>query len=88
VYLFGNQGVNIFDMFMITNKLDQLTPRELAVFSHLTKGLLYKEIAEELGVGMDTIKKHCKNIYVKLGVRNRTEATMLGNEVSKVFTNN
>jgi DNA-binding NarL/FixJ family response regulator len=88
VYLFGNQVVNIFDMFMITNKLKQLTPRELAVFNHLTKGLLYKEIAEELGVGMDTIKKHCKNIYIKLAVRNRTEATMLGNAVSKAFTNN
>ncbi len=75
-------------MFMITNKLDQLTPRELDVFNHLTKGLLYKEIAGELGVGMDTVKKHCKNIYLKLAVRNRTEATMLGNSLSKTLIEN
>jgi DNA-binding NarL/FixJ family response regulator len=75
-------------MFMITNKLKQLTHRELAVFNLLTTGLLYKEIANELGVGMDTIKKHCKNIYIKLSVRNRTEATMLGNEMAKIFMNN
>jgi DNA-binding NarL/FixJ family response regulator len=88
LYLFGNQVVNIFNMFMITNKLDQLTPRERAVFNLLITGLLYKEIADDLGVGMDTVKKHCKNIYIKLAVRNRTEATMLGNAVSKTFTNN
>jgi two-component system, NarL family, response regulator LiaR len=88
VYLFGNQVVNIFNMFMITNKLDQLTPRERAVFNHLIQGLLYKEIAVKLSIGMDTVKKHCKNIYIKLGVRNRTEATMLGHEISTAFTNN
>jgi two-component system, NarL family, response regulator LiaR len=88
VYLFGNQVVNIFNMFMITNKLDQLTPRERAVFNHLIQGLLYKEIAVKLSIGMDTVKKHCKNIYIKLGVINRTEATMLGHEISKAFTNN
>ncbi len=75
-------------MFMITNKLDVLTPRELAVFNLLTTGLFYKEIAEALGVGIDTVKKHCKNIYIKLSVRNRTEATMLGNEIAKTFLDN
>jgi two-component system, NarL family, response regulator LiaR len=63
---------------MTTNKISSLTPRELAVFNLLVKGLLYKEIAEELSVGLDTVKKHCKNIYVKLGARNRTEASMFG----------
>jgi DNA-binding NarL/FixJ family response regulator len=70
-------------MYMTTNKLSTLTPRELAVLNLLVKGLLYKEIAEELSVGIDTVKKHCKNIYVKLGARNRTEASMLGSKMVK-----
>jgi DNA-binding NarL/FixJ family response regulator len=67
-------------MYMITNKLNLLTPRELAVFNLLTQGFLYKEIATKLDIGMDTVKKHCKNIYVKLGARNRTEASLMANE--------
>jgi DNA-binding NarL/FixJ family response regulator len=63
-------------MFMITNKRALLTPRELAVYNHLETGLLYKEIADKLGITIDTVKKHCKNIYAKMGVRNRTEAAV------------
>jgi two-component system, NarL family, response regulator LiaR len=64
-------------MFMKTNKLELLTPRELAVYNLLETGLLYKEIADKLDIGMDTVKKHCKNIYAKFGVRNRTEAVIM-----------
>jgi DNA-binding NarL/FixJ family response regulator len=81
VYLFYNLVVDIFIMFMKTNKLEILTPREVEVLSLLVQGLLYKEIAEKLGVGLDTIKKHCKNIYVKLDVRNRTEAAIAGSKI-------
>ncbi|GAB2838703.1 response regulator transcription factor [Ferruginibacter profundus] len=52
-----------------------LTKREEEVLAALAKGLLYKEMAAQLGVSLDTVKKHCKNIYLKLKVRNRTEAT-------------
>jgi DNA-binding NarL/FixJ family response regulator len=62
---------------MITNKLELLTPKELAVYFQLKTGLLNKEIAHNSGVTIDTVKKHCKNIYAKLEVRNRTEAVML-----------
>ncbi len=51
-----------------------LTPREQEVLAALAKGLLYKEIAHQLAISIDTVKKHCKNIYNKLQVRNRTEA--------------
>jgi two-component system, NarL family, response regulator LiaR len=52
-----------------------LTKREQAVLQLLSKGLLYKEISNELVITIDTVKKHTKNIYKKLNVRNRTEAT-------------
>jgi DNA-binding NarL/FixJ family response regulator len=69
---------NNFNILMTTNKLELLTPKELAVYAQLKTGLLNKEIAHKNGVTIDTVKKHCKNIYAKLEVRNRTEAVMLG----------
>lgn len=51
-----------------------LTKREQEVLAALAKGYLYKEISHQLSISIDTVKKHCRNIYLKLGVRNRTEA--------------
>ncbi|HRP33037.1 MAG TPA: LuxR C-terminal-related transcriptional regulator [Agriterribacter sp.] len=39
-----------------------------------TKGLLYKEIAFHLGISIETVRRHCFNIYGKMHVSNRTEA--------------
>ncbi len=61
---------------MSKQEISLLTPKEYAVLELLTKGLLYKEMAVALQVNINTIKKHCKNIYKKLQVRNRTEAIM------------
>ncbi|MBL0183758.1 MAG: response regulator transcription factor [Chitinophagaceae bacterium] len=52
-----------------------LTKREQEVLEALAKGFLYKEISQKLLISLDTVKKHCKNIYQKLNVRNRTEAS-------------
>jgi NarL family two-component system response regulator LiaR len=51
-----------------------LSERELDVISLLSKGLLYKEISDMLGISFNTVKNHCKNIYKKLHVQNRVEA--------------
>ncbi|MGZ3872498.1 MAG: response regulator [Mucilaginibacter sp.] len=51
-----------------------LTERELEVLSLLSKGLLYKEIADQLNITLNTVKNHCKNIYKRLHVQNRVEA--------------
>lgn len=52
-----------------------LTRREQEILAALAKGYLYKEISHHFLISIDTVKKHCKNIYQKLKVRNRTEAT-------------
>lgn len=52
----------------------QLTPRESEVLQLLSKGLLYKEIATQLNISNETVRRHCFNIYDKLHVHNRTEA--------------
>lgn len=51
-----------------------LSQREREILISLANGSLYKEIALECAISIDTVKKHCKNIYRKLEARNRTEA--------------
>jgi DNA-binding NarL/FixJ family response regulator len=55
-------------------EINALTSREKEVLDLLSKGLLYKEIAFQLSISIDTVKRHCFNIYDKLHVSNRTEA--------------
>jgi DNA-binding NarL/FixJ family response regulator len=54
--------------------VDLLTDRETEILDFLAKGYLYKEIATELFISKETVKKHIHNIYEKLHVQNRTEA--------------
>jgi len=54
-----------------------LTDRELTILGALARGLSNQEIAREFWVAPQTVKFHLTNIYRKLGVRNRTEATRI-----------
>ncbi|HLV15706.1 MAG TPA: response regulator transcription factor [Xanthomarina sp.] len=62
----------------IENKKEQedikLTSREIEVLEHLSKGLSYNAIAENLFLSTGTIRKHIENIYKKLQVHNKIEA--------------
>ncbi|MCK6620471.1 MAG: response regulator transcription factor [Calditrichia bacterium] len=53
-----------------------LSKREEEILSCLTKGYLYKEIAEQLNISVETVRTHLRNIYEKLHVRTRTEAVL------------
>lgn len=53
-----------------------LTPRETEILDLLAKGSLYKEIAWDLGIGVETVRTHLHHIYTKLHVRTRTEAVV------------
>ncbi|MEM7111263.1 MAG: LuxR C-terminal-related transcriptional regulator [Chloroflexota bacterium] len=55
--------------------LDPLTKRELEVLKHMSAGLSNPEIAQEMIVATGTVAKYSSNIFAKLHVRNRTEAT-------------
>jgi DNA-binding NarL/FixJ family response regulator len=59
-----------------TQQDEPLTAREDEILALLSKGLLYKEIADQLGIKLDTVGSHVKNIYRKLHVRTRTEAVV------------
>ena len=53
-----------------------LTTRETEVLDLLSKGALYKEIASDLDIRLETVRFHLNNIYRKLHVRTRTEAVV------------
>ena len=54
--------------------LSMLSNREKEILEHLAKGLLYKEIAANLFISQETVRKHVYHIYEKLHVNNRVEA--------------
>lgn len=54
----------------------RLSPREKEIVALLAKGYLYKEIASQLGLSVETVRTHIHNTYEKLHVRTRTEAVM------------
>jgi len=51
-----------------------LSPRERSVLEGLAGGLVYKQIADQLGVSIHTVRNYIRRIYEKLHVRTRTEA--------------
>jgi DNA-binding NarL/FixJ family response regulator len=56
--------------------LETLTPREEEILALLASGCLYKEISGRLDISLNTVRTHLKNIYEKLHVQSRGEATM------------
>ena len=53
---------------------DILSSRENEILQLLSRGLLYKEIADQLSISTSTVRQHIHRIYEKLHVQNRTEA--------------
>jgi len=53
----------------------RLTPRESEVLALLAEGMTNRAIAEALGLGRETVKSHVREIFLKLGVHTRSEAT-------------
>jgi LuxR family quorum sensing-dependent transcriptional regulator len=51
-----------------------LTARELAVLRLISTGAQFREVAEALGLGEETVRSHVKKAQSKLGVRSRTHA--------------
>ncbi len=49
-----------------------LTPREIEIISHITRGRTNREIAKTLFISPGTVKNHLKHIFAKTGAGNRT----------------
>jgi DNA-binding NarL/FixJ family response regulator len=51
-----------------------LSQREHSVINGLAQGLAYKQIADDLGVSIHTVRNYIRRIYEKLHVQSRSEA--------------
>ncbi|HQV58873.1 MAG TPA: response regulator transcription factor, partial [Ilumatobacteraceae bacterium] len=51
-----------------------LTERESQVLVLCAEGMTNREIADALYIGLETVKSHLRNVFKRLGLRNRTQA--------------
>lgn len=65
---------------LATRPANPLSEREIEVLQAIREGRSNKEIADTLFVAESTVKTHLKNIFVKLGVSNRTHAVSLAQD--------
>jgi LuxR family maltose regulon positive regulatory protein len=64
--------------------VEPLTERELEILNLIAAGLSNKVIAETLFITVGTVKRHSMNIYGKLGVNSRTQATVKARELNLI----
>jgi two-component system, NarL family, nitrate/nitrite response regulator NarL len=57
-----------------------LTTREIEIISAIKQGNSNREIASQLAISEETVKRHLSNIYGKLGVSSRLELAVLASE--------
>jgi DNA-binding NarL/FixJ family response regulator len=58
----------------------ELTPREAEVLQLLQDGWTNSEIADDLSIGIETVRTHARNIYRKLGIASRRELSRLARQ--------
>lgn len=67
--------------------LDSLTDRELSILFEISSGLRNKEMAEKLFLSEKTIKNYVTNVFRKVGVEDRVQATIfaINNNIEEYF---
>jgi FixJ family two-component response regulator len=68
----------------VRNKLEALTVRERQVLDGVVRGLLNKQIGEELGIALRTVKHHRTMLTQKLGVQSAAELALLVRDAGAV----
>lgn len=57
-----------------------MSGREIEVLRRLARGMVYKQIAAELGLSTSTVRTHLHNVYGKLGAMDRAQAVLIATE--------
>jgi putative nucleotidyltransferase with HDIG domain len=57
-----------------------MSAREVEVLRRLARGMVYKQIASELGLSTSTVRTHLHNVYGKLGAMDRAQAVLIATE--------
>jgi DNA-binding NarL/FixJ family response regulator len=65
----------------LPSRLNSLTPQQYRVLELVAQGRLNKQIAAELAIEETTVKAHVSAALAKLGVRNRTQASLIFREL-------
>jgi LuxR family maltose regulon positive regulatory protein len=65
---------------------EELSPSELRVLRYLPTNMTRPEIARELYVSINTVNTHIRNIYAKLGARDRSSAVQQARELRLLST--
>ncbi len=80
------RGRKYYDPVLLEYKLqegnDNLTLREKEVLQKLGQGLNNQEIADELFISENTVKKHVSQILAKLNLHDRTQAALYANNMN------
>ena len=56
---------------------DPISKREAQILEMVATGATNRQIAHNLGISINTVKVHLRNVFTKLGAESRTEATMM-----------
>jgi len=67
-----------------SSRLKTLTIREREVFDRIVDGKLNKQIADELGIGLRTVKAHRAQLMIKLGVSSAAELGRLAGSLQAI----
>ena len=68
----------------VNDLVEPLSKRELEILQFLGKGASNKEIAAGLFLTEGTVKNHITNILGKMGVRDRTQAALMGKDMGLI----
>lgn len=71
-----HDGYPVKEMPLMPLPAHELSAREIEVLVLITKGLINKEIADKLGIGLTTVITHRKNITEKLGIKSVSGLTI------------
>ena len=77
--------MNLLKEESFNHTLENLTSREKEILKLIAKGLLNKEIANELNITERTVKNHISNIFKKINVYDRTQAAVFAIK-NKIFS--
>lgn len=74
------------DVKIDSTKSNRLTPREIEILRLIAQGQCNKEIAKTLGITLDTVKEHVRNIFRKTSQSDRTQAALwaIRNEIASL----
>jgi len=63
---------------------EPLTERETEVLRLIVSGATNQDIAEQLHIGLGTVKHHVRAVFAKLGARDRVQAVLMAQELNLV----